>query len=311
MKQTADNFQPHIRSFVEAMKVRGYSPATLSSYAESLRAFLAYLGETGVTDPREVTGTIVRNYQLWLQKQEYAPWTILSRLQAVRRFFDHLETIQAVLMNPCVRQPPIKIPERLPKTVLTIEEAQRLLETLDCQNQVGLRDKAILEVFYSTGIRLAEMARLTVGDVDCRNGFLRVTYGKFAKDRMVPLGQSACQWLNRYLDEVRSRWSPPPATQKALWLSSREPHGPLKSQAIEVMVKAHGRSAGFAKRLTPHVWRHTCATHLVARGANVAYVQRILGHSSLRTTQVYIRTSIADVKAMHNQAHPRNQDPVL
>ena len=140
------------------------------------------------------------------------------------------------------------------------------------------------------------------------NGFLRVTQGKCAKDRVVPLGQSACEALRAYIQKVRQQWAPVPSTQKALWLASSYPHGPLKSQAIEVMVKRYGRVAGLEKRLTPHVWRHTCATHLVASGANIACVQRLLGHSSLRTTQIYVRTSIPEIKAMHNQVHPRNQE---
>ena len=173
---------------------------------------------------------------------------------------------------------------------------------------VGLRDKAILEVFYSSGIRLEEMTRLTLADVDCRNGFLRVNQGKFAKDRVVPLG-TECQRMRAPVHRAGASRVESAATEsKALWLGSRLPHEPLKSQAIEVMVRHYGRLAGLSKRLTPHVWRHTCATHLVASGANIAYVQRLLGHTSLRTTQIYVRTTIPEIKATHAQAHPRNQE---
>jgi integrase/recombinase XerD len=271
--------------------------------------FLAYLLNQGTTDVLEVTGAGLRQYQLWLQKQHYAGWTILARLQAVRRFFDHLERTQVLLLNPCTGQEPPKVPCRLPKAVLTVDEAKRVLETPDSTTAPSIRDRAILEVFYSSGIRLEEMTRLSLADVDYVNGFLRVNHGKCAKDRVVPLGQSACEWLCRYVERVRSRWSPPSDNQPALWLSSRQPHAALKSQAIEVMVKHCGRQAELRSKLTPHVWRHTCATHLVAGGANVAYVQRLLGHSSLRTTQIYVRTSVPEIKATHAQAHPRNQDP--
>ena len=193
-------------------------------------------------------------------------------------------------------------------TPTPIDEAKRVLEIPNCATGIGLRDKAILEVFYSSGIRLEEMTRLTLADVDSTNGFLRVNQGKFAKDRVVPLGQSASDCVRRYIEQVRDQWSPPPRNQKALWLSSRQPHEPLKSQVIEVMVRQLGRQAGISKRVTPHLWRHTCATHLVSSGANVAYVQRLLGHSSLRTTQVYVRTTIPEIKATLDVAHPRNQE---
>ena len=149
------------------------------------------------------------------------------------------------------------------------------------------------------------MARLTIHDADYKNGFVRVTKGKGGKDRVVPLGRKACDYVREYLQKVRSEWSKANRDERALWLSSKQPHGPLKSQAIEVMVKQYGREAGIKKNVTPHVWRHTCATHLVTDGANIAYVQRLLGHRSLRTTQIYTRTTIAEIKAMHTKAHPK------
>jgi len=149
------------------------------------------------------------------------------------------------------------------------------------------------------------MARLTIHDVDCRNGFLRVNKGKFAKDRMVPLGRKASDYVREYLQKVRAAWSQANRDERALWLSSKHPHRPLHSQMIEVMVSRYARAAGIDKKVTPHVWRHTCATHLVADGANIAYVQRLLGHRSLRTTQIYTRTTIAEIKATHARAHPQ------
>jgi integrase/recombinase XerD len=300
-------FEASVQHFTEALKVHGYSPRTLASYAAGACAFAAYLAKTGVNDLREVTAEIVRKYQVHLMGHRYSPWTVMLRLQALRRFFNHLESSQHILVDPCSGIRCCKFPIRLPKTVLSLEEAARLLATPDVQRPMGIRDRAILEVFYSSGLRLEEMSRLSIEDLDLKNGYLRVTHGKCAKDRVVPLGQSACEALRAYIQNVRHQWAPVPCTQTALWLSSSCPHGPLKSQAIEVMAKRYGRQAGLSKRLTPHVWRHTCATHLVAGGANIAYVQRLLGHSSLRTTQIYVRTSIPEIKATHNQAHPRNR----
>jgi integrase/recombinase XerD len=294
----------HRARFLEARKIRRASPATLKNWHGSLTVFFRYLAGQGVADVREVSRQTIKDYQLGLLAQDYTPMTVATRLQAVRRFFEHLEATDVILVNPCAGIPLPRQGDRLPKAVLTEREARALLDAPDTQTPAGIRDKAILEVFYSTGIRLEEMARLTTHDVDHRHGFLRVTKGKFAKDRMTPLGRKACDYVREYLQKVRAEWSKSNREERALWLSSKQPHGPLKSQAIEVMVKQYGRAAGLGKRVTPHVWRHTCATHLVADGANIAYVQRLLGHRSLRTTQIYTRTTIAEIKATHARAHP-------
>jgi len=150
------------------------------------------------------------------------------------------------------------------------------------------------------------MARLTIHDVDHRNGFVRVNKGKFAKDRMTPLGRKACDYIREYLQKVRLNGARATGTKRALWLSSKAPHGPLKSQAIEVMVKQYGRHAGIEKHVTPHVWRHTCATHLVADGCQHRLCATVAGppltahHSDLHST------TIAEIKVTHSQAHPRS-----
>ena len=292
-------------TFLEALKVRRFSPATIKSRQASLAVFFGWLAGIGIADVREVHRLTVRDYQLWLQGRGYAVPTVQVHLQALRRFFEHLETTDVILVNPCAGVMLPKLASRLPKVVLTQGEARALLDAPDTQTKIGIRDKAVLEMFYSTGIRLAEMARLTIHDADYKNGFVRVTKGKGGKDRVVPLGRKACDYVREYLQKVRSEWSKANRDERALWLSSKQPHGPLKSQAIEVMVKQYGREAGIKKNVTPHVWRHTCATHLVTDGANIAYVQRLLGHRSLRTTQIYTRTTIAEIKAMHTKAHPR------
>ncbi len=296
--------EEHRTTFLEALKIRRRSPATIASWHGSLTVFFRYLTGQGIADVRDVSRQAVKGYQLGLLAQDYTPMTVATRMQAVRRLFEHLEATDVILVNPCAGILLPRLGDRLPKAVLTQKEARALLDMPDTQTGLGIRDKAILETFYSTGIRLEEMARLTIHDVDYRNGFVRVNKGKFAKDRMTPLGRKACDYVREYLQKVRAEWSKSNRDERALWLSSKQPHGPLKSQAIEVMVKQYGRDAGIEKHVTPHVWRHTCATHLVADGANIAYVQRLLGHRSLRTTQIYTRTTIAEIKATHAKAHP-------
>lgn len=291
--------------FLESLRVRRYAPATLTQRAQSLGILFAFLAERGVADVREVTREHVRGFAAWLAARTYADRTRCTHLSALRAFFAHLEKIDAILVNPCADLVLPRLARRLPRGVLTREEARRVLDAPDVQTRTGLRDKAILEVFYSTGLRLAELARLTVFDLDHRNGFVRVNRGKGGKDRIVPIGAKACGYVREYLADVRAAWSQDNRDERALWLSSKRPHGPLKFQIIEVMVKRYGRAAGV--RVTPHVWRHTCATHLVANGANLAAVQRQLGHKSLRTTQLYTRVAVPDLVAMHARAHPRSR----
>lgn len=302
-----ESFESHRQSFVESLRVRSYSPKTLKSYGQSLTLFFRFLSSNGVDDLREVSRETIAAYQAWLSSQPYTTWTVHQRLQSVRRFFEHLETIDAVLMNPCDALTLPKLHDRLPRTVLTKAEAKRVLDAPDTGTGRGIRDKAILELFYSTGIRLEEMTRLTIHDVDTKNGFLRVHRGKNAKDRVVPMGGKACDYVREYMSKVRAVWSRANRDERALWLRARKPHGALQDQFIAIMVRDYGKAAGLEARVTPHVWRHTCATHLVSSGANIAYVQRLLGHRSLKTTQTYSRVAAGEVQQTHRKTHPRQK----
>jgi integrase/recombinase XerD len=291
--------------FLEALRIQRFSPKTLKVYGYGVGVFFAFLAEQNIADVREVDRATIRAYQHWLAGKAYSDETRASQLQSVRRFFEHLEKTDAILINPCAEMILPKIAKRLPRGVLTREEARRVLNAPDTQTPLGLRDKAILEVLYSTGLRLAELTRLSVFDVDHRNGFVRVNQGKGGKDRVVPLGRKACDYVREYLARVRSEWTKTNRDERALWLSWFSPHGPLGSPSIELLVKQYGRAAGL--RVTPHLWRHTCATHLVANGASIAAVQRQLGHKSLRTTQRYTRVAVPELVAMHQKAHPLNR----
>ncbi len=301
----AESLEAPRRAFLEAMKVRNYAPATLASRSQSLDTFFRFLAVRSVDDVREVSRETIRDYQIFLSGRPYTTYTRHAKLMALRTFFEHLEKTDAVLVNSCVGLILPKLEDRLPRNVLTPAEARAVLDTPDTQTRKGIRDKAILELFYSTGIRLEEMAQLTIHDADWRNGFVRVNKGKFAKDRVVPMGRKASDYVREYLHKVRLVWSQTRKDERALWLSSIQPHSPLKKQLIAVMVRQYGKAAGVARRVTPHVWRHTCATHLVAGGSNIAYVQRLLGHRSLETTQIYTRVAVPEVKATFRRSHPR------
>ena len=298
-----ESLEVHRRAFIEGLRVRSYSAATLDGRSRGLGVFFRFLSSRGMDDVREVTRELIREYQLWLSSQSWRTQTVHSRIIVVRMFFEYLEKTDAILLNPCVGMILPKLEDRLPRNVLTPAEARAVLDAPDTQTRQGIRDKAILELFYSTGIRLEEMIKLTIYDVDFRNGFVRVNQGKFAKDRVVPMGRKASAYVKEYLQKVRSVWAG--KDERALWLSAIEPHAPLKKQAIAVSVRRYGRVAGIGKSVSPHVWRHTCATHLVAGGSNLVYVQQLLGHRSLGTTQIYTRVAVPEVKATFRRSHPR------
>jgi integrase/recombinase XerD len=297
-------FETPRQHFLEALRVRAYAQGTLKSYAESLSCFFRFLTATGVPDLREVTRETIRTYQQWLGAQPYTIWTRSARLQAVRRFCEHLEATDQVFLNPCAGLILVQADRGLPRTVLTRAEARAILDAPDVQWPKGIRDRAILEVFYATGIRLEELTRLTVLDLDLRQGFVRIHRGKFAKDRVVPIGRRAGEALRAYLT-VRARWTVQQRDESALWLASIQPHRPIRAQVIQVLVRTYAKQAGVTRRITPHVWRHTCATHLVANGANLVAVQRLLGHRSLATTQRYSRVAIPELHQTFRRAHPR------
>ena len=294
-------------SFLESLRVRGQSPATLRARSQSLSTFFLWLTSAGIEDVRELTREHLRAYQLALTQQGLTTYTLHAKLSGLRRFFEHLESTDAILVNPCLGLVLPKLEDRLPRNVLSQAEARRILDAPDTQTKKGIRDRAILELFYSTGIRGEEMAALIIHDVDCKNGFVRVTKGKFAKDRVVPMGHKAAQYVQEYLAKVRLPWSATQKDERALWLGATEPHRALKKPAIALMVGQYKKLAGIERPGRTHLWRHTCATHLVQNGANLAYVQRLLGHRSLETTQIYTRVAPAEAQATHRKAHPRSR----
>jgi site-specific recombinase XerD len=290
-----------LRDSLAAQRVRGLSSSTLRSREQAVRAFLGRLEKK---DLRGVTRANVESYAASLLSSRLTASTVCMHLGALRSFFAWLETMDAVLVNPCAGVPLPKLPERLPRRVLTPSEVKRILAQPDVTTAQGQRDRAVLEVLYSAGLRLAETAALTVHDVDLNGGYVRVNRGKGGRGRIAPLGMEAVAALRDYLDvrrlwlQQRGQW------ETALWLSPIKPHGPLKKEAVALTVRRCAQRAG-VRPAGPHAWRHTCATHLVRGGAGIVYVQKLLGHRRLHTTQIYTRVSAGDLRKAVRRAHPR------
>jgi site-specific recombinase XerD len=296
-------------TYLESLRVRHYSPATVTSRNQSLSPFFARLQSSGVADLREVTRQMIQDYRLELMRR-HSVGTVRVIFAGLRHFFAWLEGTDAILLNPTGDVPLPKSEPRLPKRILKPSEVRKLMASPD-QSPQGLRDRAILELFYSSGIRREEMARLTVADVDIKNGFVRVK-GKGNKERIVPIGQTACEAVARYLKEARALWLKVrlnPGWTDALWLAPLQPHGPIHKGAFDLILERHALRV-LGRRVSPHVWRHTFATHLVSNGANIVYVQRLLGHRSLKTTDIYTRVTVPDLKRMVQRAHPRTRKAV-
>ena len=299
------NLPAVVGDYLESLRVRHYAPDTIYSREGELRHFWIYLQSIGVSEFREVSQRLLEDYHRE-SLERLADSTASLNLDILRSFFEYLENLGVILLNPCLWLPKPRLKKRLPRQILKPSEVRALLNAPNDRPR-GIRDKAIMELFYSSGIRRAEMTRLTLADVDIKNGFVRVIRGKGGKDRVAPIGQSACEALARYLKEARAVWLKDPRTPKqtdALWLDAEQPHTQLCKERIGGITVEYALQV-LGRKISAHVWRHSCATHLVANGANLVYVQRLLGHKSLETTQIYTRVSVPDLKKTMQRAHPR------
>ena len=196
-------------------------------------------------------------------------------------------------------------PVALPRNILTTQEAQRVVEAPDLNTPVGCRDRALLELLYSTGVRRAELLALTVEALDLEHGLLRVDHGKGDKDRVVPLTRLACSSLGLYLNQARPQLLRGWATGR-LFVSRKRGYA-LSGWGLQALLRRYAKTAQVTKHVTPHLWRHTCATHLLHNNANLRHVQTLLGHASLATTERYLWLTVSDLKAMHRHRHPRER----
>ncbi len=296
-------------SYIEHMKIRNYAKTTLIGYSRYLRQFLDWLKTSDITDIKRVTRDTLGIYQLKLMEVkangDNTLATVSLKIRAVKRFFEYLESSNKLLINPAEH---IKEPQkesRLPRAILTEDEVRKILDVPNLSTMTGIRNRTVLEVFYSTGIRLAELINLTIYDCDIQGGLLRVT-GKFSKDRVVPLGKQAAKYLKKYISHVRPSHMKRNKTVRNLFVSQFGK--PLSSQTIERMISSCAKKAAIDKHITPHVFRHTFATQLVKNGADIRAVQKMLGHSQLSVTRIYTRVAGVEVKKTHKESHPREKD---
>lgn len=292
-----------VDAFVEQLRfVRKASEHTIRAYARDLSDFVAFLEAEGVNDWQQVTAVTLRQYLNWLFAQGYERRSIARKLSSVRSFFRFLARMGFIPVNPALdlRQP--RLPQKLP-VVLEVSEVERLLSAPDTSTPRGLRDRAILELLYATGLRVSEVAGLRIGDIDLAEKLVRVK-GKGGKERIALLHDEALNWLVRYLTESRPIFlQRGKRIAEAVFISQKGT--PLTVRQIHRIVDGYARKV-LGRRISPHALRHSFATHLLEGGADLRVIQELLGHSSLAATQIYTRLSRTHLKRVYEKAHPRS-----
>ena len=311
--------------FSEWLEAINYSPKTRVNYTRDVKLFLAWLAEnTAINSLVEVTPAHLQQYQIALynferhdgnepatkekaatEPKRLSVGTQANRLAAVRKFFSWLLSEQQIAYKPASTLQLPKQPQRLPRSVLTKTEARRLIEATPTTKPRDIRDRAILETLYATGIRRAELIALTLYDADLQTATLRIEHGKGNTKRVVPLTQSAIGALKLYLEAARSLFVRE-AGQVRLFVSSRS-GGPLDDDDIVRIVTKAANRAGLSKHVTPHTLRHTCATHLLKGRADIRQIQKLLGHRRLSSTEIYTRVELSDLDEVLARCHPREK----
>lgn len=287
-----------IDSFLDALWMeRGLSDNTLSAYRTDLYKYSIWLKE------HEVELLQARSEQILAYLGSFhngSARSVARRLSSLRRLYEYLLREHQIKQNPASNIDAPRLGRTLPKS-LTESEVEALLEAPDISQAMGLRDKAMLELLYATGLRVSELVGLNTQQVNLRQGVVRVT-GKGNKERLVPLGEEANLWLERYLNTARSEILKQTLSD-AMFPSNRG--SAMTRQTFWHMVKRYAKTAGISKQLSPHVLRHAFATHLINHGADLRVVQMLLGHSDISTTQIYTHVARERLKDLHAEHHPR------
>ncbi len=277
---------------------KGYTKNTIDAYRQDLERFLGYLRERGI-GIEDVTREDIMDYLIYLRLARLSPSTVSRNLASLKVFFRYLNTTERIRRDVAspVRFP--KLPKRLPR-VLTKEEIERLLG-FSPRNYIEVRDKAILELFYGSGLRVSELINLTFSDINLSEMFVHA-FGKGQKERLVPFGRFARDAIERYIKESRPRF---PHFTRTNYLFLSRKGGPLTRQAVFYIVKKYAHREGIGDWVTPHTLRHSFATHLLEGGADLKVLQEMLGHADISTTQIYTHIDRTYITSVYKRAFPR------
>ncbi|HEX7130751.1 MAG TPA: site-specific tyrosine recombinase XerD [Rhodanobacteraceae bacterium] len=300
-REIADTDRTAIESFLERIWSQdGVADLTLTAYRSDLELCAAWLRKRGTS----LTGATYENLARYLGERGKARIKARSNarlLTVLRRFYADYARTRSGFEDPTLLLDAPKLPRSLPKA-LSEREIEALIAAPKIETPLGLRDRAMLELMYASGLRVSELTTLQIGAFNLRQGVLRVT-GKGGKDRLVPVGENALDWIGRYLKEARPALAKG-RTPDVLFLTNRA--AGMTRQMAWTLIKKHAMAAGIpAKKISPHVLRHSFATHLLNHGADLRALQMLLGHSTLSTTQIYTLIAKENLKRLHAEHHPR------
>jgi len=280
---------------------RQLSKHTLDSYARDLNRFIAHLNKNSITNLTEIKEALIQSYVTLRHRQQISAKSIQRELSSIRSFFNYLISEQILTVNPAqaIRAP--KTGRKLPK-ILDVDQVQHYLAISDT-SPIAIRDKAILELFYSSGLRLAELINLNITDMDLKQGMLSVT-GKGNKTRILPMGQMAIDAIKKWLTVRESDFlNDSTAATEAVFLSSKGTR--LAARSVQQRLRYWAQKQALPNHVHPHMLRHSFASHMLESSGDLRAVQELLGHSDISTTQIYTHLDFQHLANVYDQAHPR------
>jgi integrase/recombinase XerD len=302
-----DSLWNHMRRFSQWQLEKNYSLKTVEGRETHLGFFIQWCHERGLTRPQEITKPILERYQRHLflhRKKDGNPLSARTQIAfttPIRAWFKWLARANYILYNPASELELPRQERRLPRHILNVREVEAILAVPDLGTDLGIRDRAILEVLYSTGIRRMELIGLKLHDVDAERGTIMIRQGKGKKDRMIPIGERALDWIGKWQQDIRPGFATG-ADDNTLFLTTLgEPFAPNR---LTQMVRETIDAANIGKRGSCHLFRHTMATLMLENGADIRFIQAMLGHAELSTTQIYTQVSVRQLKAIHTATHP-------
>ncbi len=312
VEEISGSMRWHVKRHYTWLRERNYSEWTISGKMHVMDKFFAWCDERGLIYPEEVTRPTLERYQSHVYRvRSQKTGEVISfssqsqRLMAVTRFFKWLAQRGFLAVNPAAE---LELPRkmyRLPRYVLTYQDVEKIMAAVDVSTPYGVRDRAILELLYSTGMRRLEVSSLTLYDVDLERGVVLIRQGKGKQDRYVPMGERAAAWLRKYIDEVRPQYVRG-KDEDIIFLGHRSGGigKGLRYDSIGQLVSRHVENSGIGKKGSCHMFRHAVATELLERGADVRILQVLLGHRSINATEIYTHVSIKKLKDVHTALHP-------
>lgn len=291
-----------IDEYLAVLKLeKNLSDNSVNSYKSDLSRLLIFLEENKINDFNEVDHHIISKFLQLLKNNGLTGSSASRYLSSLRGFFSYLYANEYIEKDPTESVSSAKITRKLPE-VLSFAEIEKILDQPDTDDKLGLRDKTILELFYSSGLRVSELIELKISDLFLDDEVIRVL-GKGSKQRIVPIGSSAIQWLNDYMIKSRPLLEQRLKSKNYIFLNSRGTK--LSRMGVWKIVEKYTKEAGIKKEVHPHTFRHSFATHLLEGGADLRSVQEMLGHSDISTTQIYTHIDREYIKQVHKDFHPR------